>query len=259
MVPLRARSLKNSSRTTSFRMRGNRNPRVHPSHARAIVQFPGGPVSYSLGGTHAQNIIYSSGANLDYTNVPLEGESESLRGSHGSVGLARPSRDTGSYFAEVAIPLIGSENTLPAVHSLFLTLQGNYTTTESRGAAGVVSRGASPRRAGGTGIRLRKISLSYCPTLRWRKWILPPLRRYRMANSVRVSGSSTCPRRTRHGGSPGGAPSGRPTGRISSAPGRHIHRNRSMVRPHGVPRLSIHLIRTAPRKSRANSAWCRGR
>ena len=101
-----------------------------------LFEIWGGPISYSLNARYNRNIIYSRGENTgaESTIVGVNEDVEWLLGSEWRVGVERPSRDTGSYSFELALPVVGPDNDVPGVHSLFVTLQGNWTTTESEGA-----------------------------------------------------------------------------------------------------------------------------
>lgn len=96
-----------------------------------------GPISYSIGGEYSQNIIYqawySGTFRTQFESDESGGPVDQLIGSTFDVGLERPSRDTSAYYGELAVPLIGPEMDVPAMHSLILTLQIRYDVRETEG------------------------------------------------------------------------------------------------------------------------------
>ena len=97
-----------------------------------------GPITYSVGGTYSQSIIYKSYYSNTFRTLFEIGDSggiiDSSGGSTSEVGLDRPSRDTSAYYGELAIPLVGPDMGVTALHSLILTLQMRYDTREMDGA-----------------------------------------------------------------------------------------------------------------------------
>lgn len=124
-------------------IRGDSETRAYNLYLRGnLFDIWGGPVSYSAGAEYRENIIYrvqQSTANLagiDLQRVVDSGE---------AVGVDRPSREITAYYAELVLPLIGPENSLTGVRSLFLSLQARRDENEQAGSSYRGSRGPYQR------------------------------------------------------------------------------------------------------------------
>ena len=94
----------------------------------SVFNLWGGPVFYSVGTEYRKNTIYRT----QETTVNLAGiDLQQLVDSGTSIGVDRPSREITAYYAELALPLIGPENSRPGVHSLILSLQARRDENES--------------------------------------------------------------------------------------------------------------------------------
>jgi len=96
-----------------------------------------GPIVYSVGSEFRQTIIHSQGnsySNFEFVDNP--GAQNWFGGSLSNVGVERPQRDTRSWYAEAALPLVSPEMDLPGVHSLYLTMQARRDTNEAEGSLG---------------------------------------------------------------------------------------------------------------------------
>ena len=108
----------------------------------SLFSLWGGPVFYSAGTEYRKNTIYRT----QETTVNLAGiELQQLVDSGTSIGVDRPSREITAYYAELALPLIGPENSRPGVHSLILSLQARRDENESTASAYLGTRGAYQR------------------------------------------------------------------------------------------------------------------
>ena len=107
-----------------------------------------GPIVYSVGGEYRENIIYSEGS-FYYEWEAIDNPDANFYGGGSllaSAGVDRPTRDTQSFYAEVAVPLVNPDNALPAVNSLYLTLQARRDTNESQGSLGGLEEPRVPIR-----------------------------------------------------------------------------------------------------------------
>lgn len=94
-----------------------------------------GAISYVVGTTYRENIIHHWRTGTRTSDLyEFEEPTNSGLGSLLDVGLERPSRDASAYYGELAIPIVGPDMDVPAMHSLVLTLQFRYDVGESEGA-----------------------------------------------------------------------------------------------------------------------------
>ena len=103
-----------------------------------LFRMWGGAITYSLGGEMREFINYYS--HHDTYTRNWEGIDEpyvELSGSFRSSSVARQSRETEAYYAELALPFFGPDNARPGLHSLILTLQARYDVDVVVGADGV--------------------------------------------------------------------------------------------------------------------------
>ena len=117
-----------------------------------LFKMWGGPIAYTLGGEYRENIVYSDNENYNrFVFETIDGSSDpGIYGLNGSrlrlAGVERPTRESQSWFAELALPFVSPDNALPAVESLILTLQARRDTHESVGSLGGRSRPQVPIR-----------------------------------------------------------------------------------------------------------------
>lgn len=106
-----------------------------------LFNLPAGPVVYSAGWEYRETTIWSEGdipySTFEAVDNPGTGLNYYSGGSLlNNVGVARPTRDTQSFYTELAIPLVNSDRNWVGVHSLYLTLQARRDTNESQGSIG---------------------------------------------------------------------------------------------------------------------------
>ena len=106
-----------------------------------------GPIVYSVGSEIRRTIIHSQGRYYyDWEFLHDADANAYSGGSLTNVGVARPQRDTQSWYAEAAMPLVSPEMDLPGVNSLYLTLQARRDTNEAEGSLGGQERPYLPIR-----------------------------------------------------------------------------------------------------------------
>ncbi len=88
-----------------------------------------GPVSYSVGAERREEFVLRKLTRSDWNSHAYV-----VASSADAIGVKRPLRDTQAYYAEFALPLVGSQNARPGVHSLILTLQARRDVYESEGS-----------------------------------------------------------------------------------------------------------------------------
>ena len=106
-----------------------------------LFRMWGGSITYSLGGEMREFFNSNHTQNNRYTRT-WEGIDEPYMewtGSAQSSGVARQSRETEAYYAELALPFFGPDNARPGLHSLILTLQARYDVDVVVGADGAGS------------------------------------------------------------------------------------------------------------------------
>ena len=99
----------------------------------------GGPASYTVGTEYRENIVYKTRV---FTTSSSGRLSENMEDTGSNIGVDKPSREISAYYAELALPLVGTENAFPGVHSLILSLQARRDQNESTASAYVGTRGA---------------------------------------------------------------------------------------------------------------------
>ena len=124
-------------------IKGDSETRAYNLYLRgSLFDLWGGPVSYSAGAEYRKNIIYR----VQDTTANLAGiDLQRVVDSGAAIGVDRPSREITAYFAELVLPLIGPENSLPGVRSLMLSLQARRDENEQAGSSYMGSRGAYQR------------------------------------------------------------------------------------------------------------------
>ena len=99
-----------------------------------LFELPGGPVSYAAGTQMRKKRIRLE--QEDYF-----GESGTVtKGLEVLFGVESPTEDLTAFFAEFAIPIVGTGNARPGLHSLLLNVQARYDRYEATGANGGVTR-----------------------------------------------------------------------------------------------------------------------
>ena len=99
----------------------------------------GGRASYTVGTEYRENIVYKTRV---FTTSSSGRLSENMEDTGSNIGVDKPSREISAYYAELALPLVGTENAFPGVHSLILSLQARRDQNESTASAYVGTRGA---------------------------------------------------------------------------------------------------------------------
>ena len=104
-----------------------------------LLDLWGGPASYTVGTEYRENIIFQTRTSVVSSSGLLF---QNMEDSGSNIGVDRPSREISAYYAEVALPLVGPENSRPGLHSLILSLQARRDENESTASAYIGTRGA---------------------------------------------------------------------------------------------------------------------
>ncbi|MDE0419808.1 MAG: TonB-dependent receptor [Gammaproteobacteria bacterium] len=105
----------------------------------SLLDLWGGRASYTVGTEYRENIIFQTKTATASSSGLLF---QTMEDSGSKIGVDRPSREISAYYAELALPLVGPENSLRGVHSLILSLQARHDQNESRASAYIGTRGA---------------------------------------------------------------------------------------------------------------------
>ena len=105
----------------------------------SLFDMWGGRAAYSAGAEYRENIVFQT---RTYTSNQQGRLLLNMEDSGSQIGVDRPSREISAYYAELALPLIGPENSRPGVHSLILSLQARRDENESTASAYMGTRGA---------------------------------------------------------------------------------------------------------------------
>ena len=105
----------------------------------SLFDMWGGRAAYTVGGEYRENIIFKTQTTYGNQQGRLL---RNMEDTGSKIGVDRPSRESTAYYAELALPLVGPENSRPGVHALTMTLQARRDETESTASAYVGTRGA---------------------------------------------------------------------------------------------------------------------
>ena len=105
--------------------------RAHKSLLRGqLFRIWGGPINYAVGAETRREVIYTE------LERYLEGGKERENVGETFLGVARPTNDLTSYFAELSLPIVGEDNARAGVRSLVLSLQARRDEYGFEGANG---------------------------------------------------------------------------------------------------------------------------
>ena len=105
----------------------------------SLFDLWGGRAAYTVGTEYRENIVFQA---RSYTSSSSGLLFQNMEDTGSNIGVGKPSRDITAYYFEFALPLIGTDNALPGVHSLILSLQARRDENESTASAYIGTRGA---------------------------------------------------------------------------------------------------------------------
>ena len=111
---------------------------IKPLVRGELFEIWGGPLRYVIGGERERTAVYS------HSTVWGVGGQERAYGRETYEGVQEPTTRETAYFAELAFPLVSPDNSLPAIHSLQVSLQLRRDSVDYEGAQGGVSSARGP-------------------------------------------------------------------------------------------------------------------